>query len=63
MRLAVFSKLERPESIPISLPNDRENAAKLLGWERIHLNSPRWAVVQDSFAAAYGPLVSHYSME
>jgi hypothetical protein len=59
MRLAMFSKLDRPESIPVSGPEDRADAAKLLGWSTAQLETPLWTVAKDSFAAAFGPLVNN----
>lgn len=54
----MFSRLDRPDSIPVSGPDDRADAAKSLGWSTAQLETPLWTVAKDSFAAAFGPLLS-----
>ena len=62
MRLALFSRLDKPEAIPISKPGDRAAAISLLGWKARHVEAPRWAVLENSYSGAYGQLVRTYAL-
>lgn len=58
LRLAIFLKFNRLGSIHISTPADRAHAMNLLGQNEIHVSRPRWAAIEGSYAAAFGPIVS-----
>ncbi|KAF8846863.1 hypothetical protein BDZ45DRAFT_682263 [Acephala macrosclerotiorum] len=58
MRLAIFSKCDSPESIHAPTSLDRAELASLLGFTELHLENPRWAVVEGSYAAGFGPVAN-----
>ncbi|KAH8645543.1 hypothetical protein BGZ60DRAFT_501302 [Tricladium varicosporioides] len=56
--LAIFSKSDKPDAaIQPSTPESRKDAIEILDWSDVQLQTPRWLVVESSYAACYGPMV------
>jgi hypothetical protein len=55
--------METPESVPVWKPGNREDAARLLGWQEAQPKHPRWAALSNGYGAGYGPMVNlHLSL-
>lgn len=57
LRLAMFSITGCRSGRSASAPHLRSEATKLLEWEDSHLSTPCFALVENAYAAAFGPLV------
>jgi hypothetical protein len=57
MRLALAAKCDGPDSIHSPAKLDRAGLASLLDWTEVNLETPRWAVIQDSYAGGFGCMV------
>jgi hypothetical protein len=58
MRLAIFSQTDKPESIHEPSSLTRAELATILGFTELHLENPRWAIVEGGYAAGFGSVVS-----
>ena len=60
LRLAIVSKSPSLDSIHDPPQIGRADLASVLGWGDIHCQSPAWVLVDGSYGAGYGPLVSRH---
>ncbi|CAI7622472.1 unnamed protein product [Penicillium glandicola] len=58
LRLAIFSQCDTPESIHAPSSLSKGQLASLLGFTELHVESPRWAVIEGAYAAGFGPLAN-----
>lgn len=57
LRLAMFAMAGCRLGRPASMPELRSTAAKRLGWDEVHLSAPCFALIENGYGAAMGPLV------
>ena len=58
LKLAIFSQSHDQAQLDMRSPQEARDAALgLLGWEHVHMNNPRWVIVEGCYGAAYGPHV------
>ncbi|KAK0741308.1 hypothetical protein B0T18DRAFT_472900 [Schizothecium vesticola] len=58
LRLSMFEMAGCRLGRPTSNPELRSTAAKRLGWDGIHLSAPCFALIENGYGAAMGPLAS-----
>lgn len=57
LRLSMFGLTGCRLGRPASSPELRSTATQHLGWDEVHLSAPCFALIENGYGAAMGPLV------